>query len=110
MDSLTSKPPFPVRAIASILFACFSLYVWRAYGHLHWVVLGRLSDFVTEPVREQLSYPEGELAIAYRSLAVAALIWCIWSWRAESRVAAATATLFTGLAMVVVIWMWLPKL
>ena len=105
MDTLPSKPLFPARATASIVFACFSLFVWRAYGHLHWVVLGRLRSVVADPVREQLGYPESDLAIAYRGLAFAALVWCIWSWRTESPIPAAIATLFTGLANVIVLWM-----
>ena len=91
-----------MRATASTLFAIFSLYVWRTYGHLHFIVLGRLSEFVgIDAVRVQLVLADRELFVAYHGSAVVALIWCIWSWRTESRVAAAIATLFTGLAMFV---------
>ncbi|HVV70591.1 MAG TPA: hypothetical protein VHI52_03690 [Verrucomicrobiae bacterium] len=44
------------------------------------------------PVRDQLD-------IGYKVLAAAALVWCIWSWRTERRVAAAAATLFVALAV-----------
>ena len=44
------------------------------------------------PIRDQLD-------IGYRVLAVAALVWCIWSWQTEHRFAAAACTVFAGLAL-----------
>ena len=42
---------------------------------------------------------QSHIAIAYRGLAVAALIWCRLSWRTEGRVAVGIAVLFTALAI-----------
>jgi hypothetical protein len=101
MTTPNTKMAVPDRAIASILFACSSLLVWRAWGHLHWDVLGRLGSLVPVPVREQLLFPESDLAIANHGLAIAALIWCVWSWRKEWWLPSVVATLFTALALFV---------
>ncbi len=92
---------FPARAVASSIFACFSILLWRSYFHLHNTVLGRLGKHIIEPIREQLAYIQVDLAIAYRGLAVAALVWCILSWRSEARAAAVVSSLFTGLAVAI---------
>jgi hypothetical protein len=101
MSDSTAKRQIPARAIASILFACFSLFVFRVYGQVHWLpthfskgdtdIFHRLLSEVG-PIRDQLD-------IAYRALAVAAMIWCVWSWRTEPRTAALVATAFAALAM-----------
>jgi len=39
MSDSAIKRPFPARAIASILFACCSLFVFRVYGEVHWLPL-----------------------------------------------------------------------
>ena len=71
----------------------------------------KVARFVANPttdwseINSRQDDPESDLAIAYRGLAFAALVWCIWSWRTESPIPAAIATLFTGLANVIVLWM-----
>jgi hypothetical protein len=107
MNTPATKSLFPARAVASIVFACFSLLLWRSYFHLRFTVLGRLGSVVIDPIREQLSYTQTDLGIAYRGLAVAALVWCILSWRTEARVPAMISTLFTGLAIAINLWMLL---
>jgi hypothetical protein len=86
------------RAAASIVFACFSLFMWRIYGHVHWVVQKRPGPRPPEP----LVFADIELVIAYLTLATLAVLWCVWSWMTESRLAAIIATLFTALAVAVV--------
>ena len=99
-DSAT-KRPIPARAIASALFACSSLFVFRLYGQVHWLPkrFSKDSDDVFHRVLSQVGPIRDQLDVAYRVLAVIALIWCIWSWRTERRVAALIATGFAGLAM-----------
>ena len=101
MNDSATKRPIPGRAIASVVFACFSLFLFRVYGQVHWLPTRFSEDgkdmfhrMLTQvgPIRE-------ELGIGYRALAVAALVWCIWSWRTEPRIAALVATLFTAVAM-----------
>ena len=106
MSDSATKRPVPGRAIASVVFACFSLFICRVYGQVHWLPSRFLKDnrdifkqMLTEvgPIRDQLD-------IGYRALAVAALIWCIWSWRTEHRIAALVATAFAALAMFVAVF------
>jgi len=92
------KPKSSPRAAASIVFACFSLFTWRIYGHVHWLVQQRISARAGEP----LAFADRELVIAYLTLAGLAIIWCIWSWLTESRLAAIIATVFAALAVAVV--------
>lgn len=96
-DPTNRGRPSP-RAAASIVFACFSLFTWRIYGHVHWLVQQRISARAGEP----LAFADRELVIAYLTLAGLAVIWCIWSWMTESRLAAIIATVFTALAVAVV--------
>ena len=98
MSEPTNKPRPSPRAAASIVFACFSLFMWRIYGHVHWLVQQRISARAGEP----LTFADRELVIAYLTLAGLAVIWCIWSWMTESRLAAIIATVFTTLAVAVV--------
>ena len=95
------KQPIPARALASILFASCSLFVFRVYGQVHWlptrfskdgrdIFLRVLSE--AGPIRD-------ELDIGYRVLALISLAWCIWSWRTEERPPAIVATVFAALAM-----------
>lgn len=107
MDASPARTSFPARAVASIVFACSSLLLWRTYFHLHYTVLGRLGKHITDPVRGQLAYTQADLAIAYRGLAVTALVWCVLSWRSEARAAAVVCSLFTGLAVAINLWMLL---
>ena len=72
--------------------------MWRIYGHVHWVVQSRVGARAGEP----LTFADRELVIAYLTLAGLAVIWCIWSWMTESRLAAIIATVFTTLAVAVV--------
>jgi hypothetical protein len=101
MSDSATKGPIPGRAIASVVFACFSLFVFRVYGQAHWLPFRFLkdSDDTFHRVLSQVSPIRDQLDIGYRALAVAALIWCIWAWRTESRTAAIVATAFTALAM-----------
>lgn len=107
VNASSAKTSFPARAVASIVFACFSLLLWRSYFHLHYTVLGRLREHIIDPTREQLAYTQADLAIAYRGLAIAALVWCVLSWRSEARAAAVVSSLFTGLAVAINLWMLL---
>src|SRR5208282_4369548 len=101
MSDSPTKRPVPGRAIASVVFACFSLFVFRVCGQAHWVPsrFSKDSDDIFHRVLSQVGPIRDQLDIGYRALAVAALIWCIWSWRTESRTAAIVATAFTALAM-----------
>ena len=93
-----ARPRSSPRAAASIVFACVSLFLWRIYGQVHFVAQSRLFG----NVKEQLSYVDRELVLAYFILAGLATIWCIWSWLTESRVAAVMATVFTFIAVALV--------
>lgn len=89
----------PAKAIASTLFAIASLFLWRVYGDLHWGILREHYRELPASVRPELFVILSRLEIVYRSLALAAMVWCIWSWRTERRVFAVTATLFTACAL-----------
>ena len=95
------KQGVPGRAAASIVSACMSLWMFRVYGQVHWLP-GRVSDDSTQDLQRVLAEVgpiRDQLDIAYRVLAVAALIWCIRSWQAEPRLAAGVASVFTGMAL-----------
>jgi hypothetical protein len=98
MDTPNIKMKVPDRAIASVVFACFSIYTLRVFGRLMWLPVqggGPIPDQATQamiPILESLQ-------IAYRLLAIVALAWCIWSWCKEWWLPAAVATLFTALAL-----------
>lgn len=95
---MPNEPASSPRAAASIVFACVSLYLWRIYGEVHWAAQNRMGI----NLKEQLTFTEKELVLGYFILAGLAVIWCLWSWLKESRVAAAVATLFTLIAVGVV--------
>ena len=93
-DKSDSSP----RAAASILFSCLALFLWRVYGEVHLVAQKRLAL----SLKEQISSADQELVLACIVVAGLGAIWCSWSWLRESRLAAAVATLFTLIAVVMV--------
>ena len=90
------KTRIPDRAIASVVFGCFYILVHRIFVQLEWMPMmssGAFSDKLTPyyiPIMVSVQN-------ASRALAVAALVWCIWSWLTERRLPAIVATLFTAL-------------
>jgi len=90
----------PGRAIASVVFACFSLWVFRVYGQVHWLParFSKEGDEMFRRILSQVGPIRDQLDLGYRVLAAAALVWCIWSWRTEQRLPAMIATVFAGLA------------
>src|SRR5262245_1545324 len=103
MNTPTAKSSSP-RAASGIVFACFSLFMWRIYGHVHWIIEHGLRARATA---EPLILADKELIAAYLSLAALAVIWSIWSWMTESRLAATISLIFTALAVAVVSTMWI---
>jgi hypothetical protein len=101
MSDLGTKRLIPGRAIASVLFACFSLWMFRVYGQVHWLPtrFSKDGDEMFHQMLSQVSPIRDQLDLEYRALAVAALVWCIWSWRTEQRVAALVASFFAAVAM-----------
>jgi hypothetical protein len=101
MSDTKTTPQLPARAIASILFACCSLFVFRSYAQLHWVPahFSKEGDYIFRRVLSETGPIRDQLDLTYRILAVISLGWCIWAWRTESRVAALFASAFTALAM-----------
>ena len=100
MSDAAIKRPIPGRAIASVVFACSSLWMFRVYGQVHWLPT-RFSNDGEEIFHRMLSQVgpiRDQLDIGYRVLAAASLVWCIWSWRTERRIAAIAATVFAALA------------
>jgi hypothetical protein len=97
MSVPTIKTRIPDRAIASVFFACFTIFVRRIAAQLEWLPM-RL-DGIPEQALSQFGPIMGSLQIAYETLAVATLVWCIWSWFTEHRVPAVIATIFTVLAL-----------
>jgi len=100
------------RSIACIVLSGFSLFVWYVY-HLMAGTLGRFLDpsavpeWVRQSLAQNIHFPLGLLTIAYRSLAITSLIWCIWCWRRESGVVVGIAVGLTGLAILVNVLMFL---
>ena len=47
----------------------------------------------------------GQLGVGFRVLAAISIIWCAWSWRTESRIAALVATVFVILAIFCAVFM-----
>jgi hypothetical protein len=88
--------------MASVVFACMSLFLFRTYGQAHWIPSRYVAADGKElfhrvltdvgPIRDQVD-------LAYRALAAAALFWCIWAWTSEPRLASIIATVFTALAV-----------
>jgi hypothetical protein len=99
MSDSAARQTIPARALASVLFACCSLFVFRLYGQVHWLRFSKDGDGIFDrtllsqvgPIRDQLD-------IGYRVLAAIAVAWCIWSWRTEARISALVATAFAALA------------
>jgi hypothetical protein len=91
------KLMIPDRAIACIIFGCFSLFIFRVYASLIWlpVEAGHISD----QAAHAMGPIAGSLETARRVLAIAALLWCIWSWCKEWWLPALIATLFTTLVL-----------
>ena len=87
------------RAAACVVFACIAFLLVRAHGFLHWQVLSRHYSEIPEFVRPELYATMSRLVVASNCLALAGVIWCVWSWRSESRLAAVVATVFAGLAL-----------
>src|SRR5207253_9997687 len=83
------KRLWPPRAIASVVFACLSLFLFRTYGQVHWIS----SHYSTHSDSKELFHRvladvgpiRDQVDIAYRLLAAAAVFWCIWSWCSEPR-------------------------
>ncbi len=101
MSDTASKRPIPTRAIASVLFACCSMFVFRVYGQVHWLPtrFSKDGDDVFHRMLSQVGPIRDQLDIGYRVLAAIALAWCIWSWRTEARMPAIVATAFAALAV-----------
>jgi len=104
METPTKQLAVPTRALASILFACFSFWLMLAElggssGGLQNALESAKLDWVRDNVARQEHLLHVYLAIGYRGLAVAALTWCIWSWRTEGGLLVGVAVLFTGLAV-----------
>jgi hypothetical protein len=75
-------------------------------GMLQDALQGKELDWVRENIAGADERLQSSLAVGYRGLALAALVWCIWAWRSEARtamsiVALVVATLFTGGVVVV---------
>jgi hypothetical protein len=99
IDTPVSKSRCFSKAAASIVFACASIFLVRAHGFVHWRILSRHYGEIPESVRPELFATMSRLVMVAQCLAVAALVWCIWSWRTESRFAAALSTTFTIVAV-----------
>jgi hypothetical protein len=100
VSDILAKRPIPVRAIASVLLACVSLWVFRIFGQVHWLPsrFSRDGEEMFRRVLSQVGPIRDQLDLGYRVLAGVALVLCIWSWRTEQRVAAMVATVFAALA------------
>jgi hypothetical protein len=100
------------RSIGCIVFSCFSLFVWYA-DLLMAGTLGRflnpsaIPQWVRQTLAHDIHFPLSVLAIAYRSLAITSLIWCIWCWRRESGVLVRIAVGLTGLVVIANVLMFL---
>ena len=101
MSDTATKPQIPARAIASILFACCSLFLFLVYGRVHWLPthFSKDGEDIFHRMLSEVSPIISQLDVGYRVVAVISLVWCIWAWRTEPRAAALVATVFTALAM-----------
>ena len=100
------------RSIACIVLSFFSLFVWYVYHLLagtlgHFLDPSAIPEWVRHSLAQNIEFPLGVFAIAYRSLAITSLIWCIWCWRKESGLAVWIATILTGLAILINVLMFL---
>jgi hypothetical protein len=98
MSTPSPKLAIPDRAIASVIFGCFSIFTLRVFAHLMWLPVQGGGPLPEQAIQAMSPILE-RLQIAYRLLAIAALAWCIWSWRKEWWLPAVVATLFTALAL-----------
>jgi hypothetical protein len=64
-------------------------------------------EWVRQSLFHDIHFPLSMLAIAYRGLAIASLIWCIWCWRRESGLLVVIAVVLTGLVVIVNVLMFL---
>jgi len=105
MNAIKDKFEMSQRAIASVVFACTSVYVFRICDDLI-LLPGRShqSDPVVQLSQSQLSPFIEQLEFVYATLAVISVIWCVLSWRSERRIVAIIATLFSVVAMCVFVW------
>ncbi len=101
MSDGATKRPIPGRAIATVVFACASLWMFGVYGQVHWLPthFSKDGEEIFHRLLSQVGPIRDQLDIGCRVLAAAALVWCIWSWRTEQRGAAAIATVFVALAV-----------
>jgi hypothetical protein len=81
------------------VFACASRYLFSKYPTLHWEVLSKQWSSIPDEARTKLAAVLWSLDVVYRGLAVAAVVWCIWSWLKEPFVAAMIASVFAGYAV-----------
>jgi len=101
MNDSANKRPMPARALASVLSAGCSLFMFRVYGEVH----GLPTRFAKEDggvflrVLSQVGPIRDQLDMGYRVLAAVSLAWCLGSWRTEARIPAIVATAFAALAM-----------
>src|ERR1043166_25215 len=101
MSDAADRRALPVRAIASVLFACCSLFLFGIYSQVHWLPthFSRDGKEIFHHVLSEVGPIRDRLDIGYRVAAGISLAWCIWSWRTEGRVPATIATAFAALAM-----------
>jgi hypothetical protein len=67
-----TKTGIPSRAITSVVFACFSLFLFRVYGQVHWLPTRFLKDGrdIFDQMLSQVDLIRDQLDIAYRALTV----------------------------------------
>lgn len=106
MEPPTKPRRLPTRALGGVAFACFSFWFMLVdIGDSTGGLQNALESAKLDWVRENLTRREGllhiHLAIGYTSLALAALICCILSWRTEAGLGVGIAVLLTALALAV---------
>jgi hypothetical protein len=99
MERPTSRTLIPSRAIAGVVFASASVFLWIVYGHLHWRVLRDHYRDIPASVRAELFRVLWRIEVIYRLLALAAIISCVWSWKTERTAFAVIASIFAVLAL-----------
>ena len=106
METTTKTYRCPPRALASIMFACCSLWFLLVSAADSRAGLQNL-EYVTKSVwfSEKLAHHQAilahDLALGYCGLAVAALTWGMMSWRKERGFAAGIAVLLAALVAAV---------
>jgi hypothetical protein len=98
MSAPSIKKTIPDRAIASVAFACFAILVRRVFSSLEWLPIEAGAGHFDIPDKFYIPIIVS-LQTGFRGLAVAALVWCIWSWCKEWWLPASLATLLTALAL-----------